>query len=1619
MAIVISDNFSLNSKQFIDERVGKASTLLDLKNWDTSVYNIPDGFEVWVSSTREWYTFDSNNPISETTGRFRARSQAYKQNFANSRDEIITRKFWGFTNDSTTEEISNVLVKGKSVTVIDPEYGTNIYVLANPSAPFDINSWNPISFDDGDSLKIYTRKGYESLAQKPSQWIEVPDNGVNREVTDKTIRTTNDGSALNVLFSALRALQSEVARLRNSFKYGICSYSGTTTALSAEMGAETDPEEEPLWAVDEDGLSLITDATLTISEEVQLFPNTDGNVMYDSDSKTVLIGNIGASLNYDGNLTTIQENDFFNATNAIEDSKLFMFLTTTNPKVKIVLIEKVGATNTFDEVKKNPIILDIEDILGSKAWVKQYNIMACISRKDTDGNGFNFIYLSITNAVTNYTLAEGYYYNGNLVKNITQLEKCYTFNNVIFNENSEVKMNLKKLNCYSKYQDFSQNVIPSQPSDENYRYKVAHLTIRAVEKYSQLEEIKDQILCNELIYDESAKALWIKDNNNNLVPIGKNTTEDTGMTVTEMIDKLKEMGIVYGDNENLQISNVSDITFINEDIGKSFKLSINGEGDVNIDELPEKTLDEIINGVKNDQGVIIEKGINQNTDSNGGITINEQSEKAIRGFIARLHMATDNIKNKTNISIGDTSNFGLNSDRVKIGAFYAPLEGQALYGCSHAFVELENTSNKDVQLDGCYLHFKHQVYSGTEHTTKIEHLALKGKIPAGGTYLIRGVEYPNKNRFINVNSFDQEWYVNKQLIDFTFQTNTDEGGFALTYGQPELSANDILIEGSTCVYYYIDAVGIAESTINWTNSTTGKTGGKISLKANCIVKNTFELDPAKQAFQSLTTNDSSRVRNATAADTQYLNLDKEYITFPHSPKIKRPVAYFTPKASFEHKNVCTDKTKMDTERPNAVTCAFGINASNTRCFNWVSSGLHDEYIWIRKEGSNDAWVRFESYTNIKGDGSISGAWQRIEWDVDVLNSVYARRTGVFPADGTFYTSHKVIVKVPTSSTQVTEYEYVVGRSNQDGTPDLEHTSNKKYFRIYPNTNTYIPRIYQTTDQQGFHWIEYQAWSAAAIIINNKINADIFTKVSSPNISNIATYWEINDKGEYHYTKDTTIVSGKNYYTHNPIIPILVNTGDMTQNGTRINEWLDYFIGAEPLIDHLEHMCVVGNNDLCGTNYEELGTGDDYGKSNSYYFHIFYCYEMFNLEVTKQSAETLPEFEPNKTKDGKITNIRPIVNGKYIPSFYHFYFPNFAFIMVNSEITWENCRSWFKTLKDGSTVYNIYTGFSVRAHGVTDNSQTYINSTDNGNFTTIYTMLSAILNNSRVKNKKIIAMCHEMPFTVITKACLTESEQSKFRSISNSKDALVGSHLNQISSEDDRKGIYWFSRLMESYGIKLVLGGHKHTFAATWPVSENYVSSTLDAPKSKYVTLMSDDVTWSDGSRNLTKVPKCFCPNGLTNTSGYITPLTRDISNGTNGKVVYFMCQATGFKLKSNKELPGNGQLFSRVLPQTQESGTPAPSQEQLYPMFAIVDLSTSNMANIALVRVVNIMNGASGTFNQQVHSTSEMKLQYATNNYTKLIKDTDISALMRNNETPFIETSMWTENESKLMTVSI
>jgi hypothetical protein len=1475
----------------------------------------------------------------------------------------------------------------------------------------------------GRGIPIYNQKLINDLQIDTSNedYVSIPDDSdLNGSVSSTTYKTTQNGNYVDILFSAIRQLQSEVARLRNSFKYGIESYTEKVTAMSTvEADLANSVEEEPLWAIEEDGLSKIENFEFSLGDDYPLVPKENVTVIIDSDTKDSYLKIAGSAT-----WTATSE------TMAATDNKMFLFLITNGLGVKANL----GIIDTSDTTSSTWLTEPTDSIDLSKITLKAksenniYTSLIVISRKKKldDGKyyGKNFLWVSIGDPATDTTVAEGYYNtsDGKLYSTIQELGDSYLYNfsSVVFTDTV-----LSKFNLYTKYQDFSKEVIASKPSDESYKFKAAHLTIRSVSSQEVLNSIKDQLLENELIWEETNKKLWIK-SGYKLTLIGSSgstPSTDTGMTKEEMIAALKEMGIVQDTDGSLELSNINtnDITFIHQSSGKKFKFYIDDKGIMHSQEIA-PTADLFATKIS----------------SNSNITLGND----VRGFIGQVRMYE--------AGIDRTSDARLYSDRLKIGAFYAPYKSDIVHGCSHSYVELENTADVDFALSGCYLHFTRPGKSDGIQT--VYHIALTGIIPAGGTYLVRGAQHSpttDPNVYLKVETYDQEWYdTSGNLVSFEIDDSQDISaikakgyGFALTYGN---TFDGVALSYSTSLYRASAAGDIVGSngntlTISDSNKATypyilnqnlidslyyykmvtddsGKgywAAAAASIVSNSIYKNTFELDPAKQAFQAYTTKDSSRVRWSNSSnDFQIVDLSKEYITFPHTDG-KFAISNYTPKASYEEKNVCTDKTKLSKEIPNMVTSSFGVDIYKTRCFNWVSVGYYPEYVWIKKTGDTSWLGKCQSYIPIQQikvsnvaetttssgtstvvsfsvsttgwtagsslakytvladsnhklvisgvsatySGSIysitlSGSYSstitsdstyylvsseddlagttypmKKFFDADITNNVYARKTGRFPADNNFYTSHKVVVDIVSANvSSPTEYTYVVGRADKNGDPDPDHTSSEMKFTLYPST--YTTQIFQVTDQQGFHWVEYQVWAAVA----NKVNEKIKTAQAASNI-----------------------------------IPILVNTGDMTQNGTRINEWYDYYQGGSILFDHLEQMNVVGNNDLCGTVPSELGTGDDYGKSNSYYFSLFYCYEVGSL------------FDPlcPNLKDGGAP--------KFIPSLYYFDSATDRFLMVNSEITQVNCSDWFGLVSSTGNTINIYTGFEI-----TGKTSVY-----HKEFTSIYTMIWRTLNNAKTLSKATIAACHEMPFTVITNDSLLNSAAGISRSLSNAS-ALIGSHLNQISNTEvgdttgSPKGIYWFSRLLEYFSVKLVIGGHKHTYSCTYPVRENYTytltgtakTSITDGPMVMDETLENDSANFIDSanSKDLTKFPLTRRADVGTRSDNGFYPCV--CVPTLLGGITYFMCQASGYKLTSNKELPSAQQKFSRILPQTKGTydATTAtykdtPSTDQKYPMFSIIKVN-SGIYDIKLIRVTGVLKNYG--FSQTNYSSDAVGLQYLT-----------------------------------------
>ena len=54
-------------------------------------------------------------------------------------------------------------------------------------------------------------------------------------------------------------------------------------------------------------------------------------------------------------------------------------------------------------------------------------------------------------------------------RTINTIEEAFTIKKINFSN-----LDLYQLDTYSKYQEFTQEVIPSKPNDQDYKYRVAH-----------------------------------------------------------------------------------------------------------------------------------------------------------------------------------------------------------------------------------------------------------------------------------------------------------------------------------------------------------------------------------------------------------------------------------------------------------------------------------------------------------------------------------------------------------------------------------------------------------------------------------------------------------------------------------------------------------------------------------------------------------------------------------------------------------------------------------------------------------------------------------------------------------------------------------------------------------------------------------------------------------------------------------------------------------------------------------------------------------------------------------------------------------------------------------------
>lgn len=934
---------------------------------------------------------------------------------------------------------------------------------------------------------------------------------------------------------------------------------------------------------------------------------------------------------------------------------------------------------------------------------------------------------------------------------------------------------------------------------------VKHLVIKSASSEQEIRDNLVNLLNNELIWCDANNGLYIK-SNNRLVKINGASSLAPGDDNDN-------------DDNNTDIEEImTGITFINDGVGAIDFISTKGT------KYTMKVNDEGKLCVYND-------ALNHPHAAPTGDASGSEGDEVTGLFLQKLY-----INSLYCGGIIDSNGNEINE--------------HSLNPCSHNFVELSNLTTEDINLNGLSLQY---ASSGTDWKV----LPLWGIIKAGSTFLIRGAQcsvMSHNTTVIKVDDYDMEWFdADGELIKF----DNKSAKFYLRYGTEPCDVanpfkyNSSKPEETTLKYGYIDLVGLSSDAEN--NPGGFENASYQYLNSQRLFKKYYAMDNVSQATKA---KDKRNNKN----DWYYVDLTRNDIL----PRVED----YTPRASAYGKNIFYDKTGLSEMKPTIATITFGIQATDngngaTRCFNWVSKGYYDEYLWYRQKGQTQ-WLRVESFKGLTGD--VDKYYNRIQQEA---------------SNGDVFTTHKLIIRGLSTGT----YEYTCGKSLKDGKPNMDACIDVREFIVRSDADvndgfTFI----QVSDQQGFNWDEYQVWKYAA-----------------------------------------------EYISQNHEFDFLVNTGDMTQNGNRLNEWIDYFNSKETL-NGKEEMATIGNNDLCPKVVYALGDGGDSSKINFANINFFYTFEM--------DEDNPPIFGEGNVFYG------------YIPSIYSFNYGNVHFMCLNSEISEKTETDILGIVDNKGIIYEKVKEWCERD----------------------------IENHSDAQWK--IAYCHEMPFTIITDAVMDgfyNPEKNDGLEVSTG-DKRGGSRININTKKANE---YWFSQFCQNNGISLVMGGHKHTQAITWPIKENVVDGTVKSMKPIIQVTAADLNKDFEGSTSLIMIEDDSELNGQSfpnkwfseTYQGNTTASREHISSSYERRChfctfelvekatapIYSMSQATGYKHTSNKELPAQELPWQHHYYPNKDGKV---NTEQRYPFYSVYTVTPDNIT-IDVKRVKQVLIGGKFNINEQ------------------------------------------------------
>lgn len=814
-------------------------------------------------------------------------------------------------------------------------------------------------------------------------------------------------------------------------------------------------------------------------------------------------------------------------------------------------------------------------------------------------------------------------------------------------------------------------------------------------------------------------------------------------------------------------------------------------------------------------------------------------------------------------NIGNKGTYGSYiSDYLRINSVFlggTSTKLDSFSACSHNYVELANSSENDINLNGIWLLYR---APGVSEWTALE---LRGIIKAGSTFLVRGDRCSYKsNVTLDVSSYDQLWNTGNSLIRFDngggcfylvcsdggkFYRDTELVDLAGLAGYAPYSADNIPTG-------YIDFVGIktrnTDKTVPSEGNSPVSTGTNDDPK-NCIFVRSFPLDPCNQAQK---THDKKK----SGSLWTYINMStKGTEAFPYYSDEDKHL--FVPKGSALSKNIFDVRTTFREDKPNMLNITFGIQATDngngaTRCFNWVSAGYYDEGIQYKKQ--SDSWDSATTVWSISKDGTY------MDSNIDKFKSIYDRIKWV-TTNGTAVTSHKVIIRGLAAGI----YTARVVRRDDNG-----YIGESVTFEVRSDSDVNSSFSFvQTTDQQAFNFYEYQAWTKAAYAIN----------------------------------------------TNHAGIDFTINTGDMTQNGNRENEWLDYYNGRKAISAPVD-MVTIGNNDLCGKTPYELGNGNaSIYKINHKNIQYYYCFEL------DEGNPPIFTYKHNGNIDatllGDVLSYDETSFTYYMPSVYSFNYGKYHFICLNSEFAPNTYSCYY----NDSSIADLF-----KQHA--------------------YYNMYKWLENDYDSTRNNIAYMHELPFCIIVGDTSTgvavDRTMTNGSKLNNDFKDGVGRTPDATDDSSSFAGGCCFSQFFQEHGIRLCLGGHKHTYSLSYPVKES--------------------ISVESGTR----------------TVDYQHPAVD--KTGSDG-VVYAMCQATGYKLVSNKELPGKDIAWLRQYFPMLAGGSAATSQ--YYPMYSCFNVA-GNQVGMQSYAVYNIYyeNGTKAT----AFNINNQYAEFETKNSTA-IENTNIT----------------------------